>query len=84
MAFLVCRVCIVYSGYNRCIFDPQQRNGMNRNGNGGGGGGGGGSQGGGDSNNSNYGYGYGVNHAQGGREEITFLVPASKCGVSKY
>lgn len=52
---------------------------MNRNGNGGGGGG---SQGGGDSNNSNYGYGYGVNHAQGGREEITFLVPASKCGVS--
>jgi len=51
---------------------------MNRNGNGGGGGGG--SQGG-DSGNSNYGYGYGVNHAQGGREEITFLVPASKCGV---
>lgn len=61
------------------INNSQQRNGMNRNGNGGGGGG---SQGGGDSNNSNYGYGYGVNHAQGGREEITFLVPASKCGVS--
>lgn len=56
----------------------QQRNGMNRNGNGGGGG----AQGGGDTGNSNYGYGYGVNHAQGGREEITFLVPASKCGVS--
>ncbi|XP_017839375.1 far upstream element-binding protein 2 isoform X2 [Drosophila busckii] len=61
------------------IENVMQRNGMNRNGNGGGGGGG--SQGGNDSNNSNYGYGYGVNHAQGGREEITFLVPASKCGI---
>ncbi|KAH8300102.1 hypothetical protein KR044_009809 [Drosophila immigrans] len=60
------------------IENVMQRNGMNRNGSNGGGGGG---QAGGDSNNSNYGYGYGVNHAQGGREEITFLVPASKCGI---
>ncbi|XP_065367225.1 far upstream element-binding protein 3 [Calliphora vicina] len=50
----------------------------NRNGNGGGGGGGNGS----DNGNSNYGYGYGVNHAQQpAREEITFMVPASKCGI---
>ncbi|XP_023037885.1 far upstream element-binding protein 3 [Drosophila willistoni] len=62
------------------IENVMQRNGMGRNGNGGGGGGGG-QGGGGDPNNSNYGYGYGVNHAQGGREEITFLVPASKCGI---
>ncbi|XP_046810656.1 far upstream element-binding protein 2 isoform X4 [Lucilia cuprina] len=48
----------------------------NRNGNGGGGGNGG------DNGNSNYGYGYGVNHAQQpAREEITFMVPASKCGI---
>ncbi|XP_017482918.1 PREDICTED: far upstream element-binding protein 3 [Rhagoletis zephyria] len=33
-------------------------------------------------NNSNYGYGYGVNHAQQPpREEITFMVPSSKCGI---
>lgn len=31
---------------------------------------------------SNYGYGYGVNHAQQtSREEITFMVPNSKCGI---
>ncbi|KAM7344454.1 P-element somatic inhibitor isoform 2-T2 [Cochliomyia hominivorax] len=47
----------------------------NRNGNGAGGNGG-------DNGNSNYGYGYGVNHAQQpAREEITFMVPASKCGI---
>ncbi|GBP14731.1 Far upstream element-binding protein 3 [Eumeta japonica] len=35
-----------------------------------------------DNGNSNYGYGYGVNHAQQpAREEITFMVPASKCGI---
>ncbi|XP_039954143.1 far upstream element-binding protein 3 [Bactrocera tryoni] len=35
-----------------------------------------------DGNNSNYGYGYGVNHAQQPpREEITFMVPSSKCGI---
>ncbi|BFG04594.1 far upstream element-binding protein 3 [Drosophila madeirensis] len=56
------------------IENVMQRNGLNRNGNGGG------SQSGGEGN-SNYGYGYGVNHAQGGREEITFMVPASKCGI---
>lgn len=56
----------------------QQRN---RNGNGGGGGGS--APGGTDNGNSNYGYGYGVNHAQQpAREEISFMVPASKCGVS--
>lgn len=34
---------------------------------------------------SNYGYGYGVNHTQpAGREEVTFSVPASKCGVSLF
>ncbi|XP_037946377.1 far upstream element-binding protein 3-like isoform X3 [Teleopsis dalmanni] len=35
-----------------------------------------------DNGNSNYGYGYGVNHAQQpAREEITFMVPAAKCGI---
>lgn len=36
-----------------------------------------------DNGNSAYGYGYGVNHTQQPqREEVTFAVPASKCGVS--
>ncbi|XP_059224833.1 far upstream element-binding protein 1 isoform X2 [Stomoxys calcitrans] len=53
----------------------------NRNGSGGGGGGNSGAQST-DNGNSNYGYGYGVNHAQQpAREEISFMVPASKCGI---
>ncbi|XP_030384503.1 far upstream element-binding protein 3 isoform X2 [Scaptodrosophila lebanonensis] len=60
------------------IENVMQRNGMNRNGNSGNSG----SSTQSDSRNSHYGYGYGVNHAQqGGREEITFHVPASKCGI---
>uniref|UniRef100_A0A1A9V8C5 K Homology domain-containing protein n=1 Tax=Glossina austeni TaxID=7395 RepID=A0A1A9V8C5_GLOAU len=54
----------------------------NRNGNGGGAGGAIAGNGGADNGNSNYGYGYGVNHAQQpAREEITFMIPASKCGI---
>ncbi|XP_037888051.1 far upstream element-binding protein 3 isoform X2 [Glossina fuscipes] len=54
----------------------------NRNGNGGGAGGAIPGNGGADNGNSNYGYGYGVNHAQQpAREEITFMIPASKCGI---
>lgn len=35
-----------------------------------------------DNGNSAYGYGYGVNHSQQPqREEVTFAVPASKCGI---
>ncbi|CAD7088041.1 unnamed protein product [Hermetia illucens] len=35
-----------------------------------------------DNGNSAYGYGYGVNHTQQPqREEVTFAVPASKCGI---
>ncbi|XP_075169013.1 P-element somatic inhibitor isoform X2 [Haematobia irritans] len=63
------------------MIDGLIENVMQRNRNGGGGGGGGGAQTT-DNGNSNYGYGYGVNHAQQpAREEISFMVPASKCGI---
>ncbi|XP_055923226.1 far upstream element-binding protein 1 isoform X2 [Eupeodes corollae] len=65
-------------GLIESVMRSQQNN--NRNNNAGGGGGGGGQQA--DNTNSNYGYGYGVNHTQqAAREEVTFSVPASKCGI---
>uniref|UniRef100_A0A1I8ML83 K Homology domain-containing protein n=2 Tax=Musca domestica TaxID=7370 RepID=A0A1I8ML83_MUSDO len=64
------------------MIDGLIENVMQRNRNGNGGAGGGNPSGGNDNGNSNYGYGYGVNHAQQpAREEISFMVPASKCGI---
>lgn len=67
-------------GLIESVMQRSQNNNRNNNSGGGGAGGGGGQQG--DNANSNYGYGYGVNHTQqASREEVTFSVPASKCGI---
>lgn len=62
-------------GLIESVMRSQANNNRNNNS-----GGGGGQQS--DNANSNYGYGYGVNHTQqAAREEVTFSVPASKCGI---